>query len=107
VDPNIDDFLSALEIGCVALSIINENTDPCGRRGAAQTADEAIREINQRFEQHAVGYQFENGEIITMDSKLAHAEIIKPALNLLAAPVFAKANEDFMTAHRQFRAGEF
>jgi hypothetical protein len=34
---DIDDFLSALEIGCVALSSINENTHPCGRRGAAQT----------------------------------------------------------------------
>ena len=76
-------------------------------RGAEQTAQEALREINQRFEQHAVGYQFENGQIIRVDNKLTHAEIIKPALLLLTAPVFAKANEDFMRAHRHYRAGEY
>jgi HEPN domain-containing protein len=42
-----------------------------------------------------------------VDCKLTHAEIIKPALSLLTAPLFTKANEDFMTAHRHYRASEF
>jgi hypothetical protein len=48
-----------------------------------------------------------NVQIIRVDSKLTHAEIIKPALVLLTAPLFSKANEDFMTAHRHYRANEF
>jgi hypothetical protein len=36
-----------------------------------------------------------------------HAEIVKPALALLAAPVVAKANDEFMTAHRHYRTGAF
>jgi len=36
-----------------------------------------------------------------------HAEVIKPALALLTAPAFAKANEEFMTAHRHYRTGAY
>jgi hypothetical protein len=103
---DIDDFLSAVEIGCRCLSIIS-NVFEHKARGAEQKAADAIEEINARFEQHSVGYRFENGQIIRVDSKLTHAEIIKPALVLLTAPEFSKANEDFMTAHRHYRANEF
>jgi hypothetical protein len=107
--PDMYDFLSAVEIGCVDLRIISDvyGFDEPNYRGAQQKVVDAIEEINARFEQHSVGYQFENGQIIRVDSKLTHAEIIKPALVLLTAPLFSKANEDFMTAHRHYRANEF
>jgi AbiJ N-terminal domain 4 len=105
---DMDEFLSAVEIGCIGLRIISKNyNDDPKSRGAQQSAVDAIEEINGRFEQHSVGYQFENGQIIRVDSKLTHAEIIKPALVLLTAPEFSKANEDFMAAHRHYRANEF
>jgi HEPN domain len=84
-----------------ATTTMNEN------RGAQQNAVADIEEINRRFEQHSIGYQFENRQIIRVDSKMTHAEIIKPALVLLTAPEFSKANEDFMAAHRHYRANEF
>lgn len=105
---DIDDFLSAVEIGCVALSITDDRYDhQTAERGAEQKAADSIDEVNGRFEQHAVGYRFENRYIIRVDSKLTHAEIIKPVLKLLLAPIFTKANDDFMTAHRHYRASEF
>jgi hypothetical protein len=104
---DIDDFLSVVEIGCVKLRIISDNYDNPELRGAQQKAVDAIEEINGRFEQHSVGYQFVNHQIIRVDSKLTHTEIIKPALVLLTAPEFSKANEDFMTAHRHYRANEY
>ena len=103
----IDDFLSAVEIGCVALSIVKDDFSHTTERGAQTKGVDAIDEINARFEQHAVGYQFENSHIIRVDSQLAHAEIVKPALRLLGAPPFAKANDEFMTSHRHYRASEF
>jgi hypothetical protein len=103
----MDHFLSAVEIGCLVLRISSDEYDSPKLRGAQQKGVDAIEEINGRFEQHSVGYQFENGQIIRVDSKLTHAEIIKPALVLLTAPLFSKANEDFMTAHRHYRANEF
>jgi hypothetical protein len=104
---DIDDFLSAVEIGCVGLSLVHDDYNRTAERGAELQGVDAIAEINGRFEQHAVGYQFENGHIIRVDSKLTHAEIVKPALRLLTARAFVKANDDFMTAHRHYRADEF
>ena len=101
----MDDFLTAVEIGCVALLLLRDKAPEA--RGTEQRLEESITEINERFEQHAVGYQFENGRIIRVDSKFAHAEIMKPALQLLIAPMFAKANEEFLGAHKHYRAGAF
>lgn len=101
----MDDFLSAIEIGCRMLEYYR-GKDPSWR-GAEQKSEESIEEINQRFTQHAVGYQFEHGQIIRMDSKLVHAEIVKPALRLLSSPMFAKADEEFLSAHRHYRERSF
>jgi hypothetical protein len=103
----MDDFLSGVELACCALSAIASKHDNLKGRGALQKAALAIEEINARFIQHGVGFQFENKEIIRIDSKLVHAEIIKPALSLLTEPVFEKANADFMAAHRHYRALEY
>jgi AbiJ N-terminal domain 4 len=102
---DIDDFLSAVEIGCLTLTLYFDKNPQA--RGAVQDAEDALREINQRFEQHGVGFQFENGHIIRVDSKIAHTEIVKPALQLLTAPMFAKANEEFLTSHQHYRAGAY
>ncbi|MDR3408800.1 MAG: hypothetical protein P4L68_09900 [Methylovirgula sp.] len=102
---NIDEFLSAVEIGCIMLAAVKDDYGAKDARGAEQRGDHALEEINQRFEQHAIGYRFENMRLIRVDSKLTHAEIIKPALKLLTAPLFAKANDEFMTTHSHYRMG--
>lgn len=102
-----DDFLSIVEIGCRILDGWSNRPDRAiTELNATQRADDAIEEINTRFREHAFGYQFENGDIIRIDDQVVHAEIVKPALHLLAQPGFEKANENFMTAHRHYRAGE-
>ena len=106
-EKNIDQFLSAVEIGCLQLLMLNNPYEQPQGRGAKQTGKDSIDEINQRFEQHAVGYQFENDQIIRVDSKLAHAEIIKPALSILNDQIFSSANKSFMTAHGLYRDGTY
>lgn len=71
----------------------------------ALEADEAIAELNFRFREHGVGYQFESGEIIRVDSQLLHAEAVKPALALLRQPQFAGANAEFVAAYEHYRHG--
>ena len=102
---SIDDFLSAIEIGCCILHHLIGHFPTS--RGAESQASDCLKDINRRFEQHAIGYQFEYPHIIRMDSKLTHAELIKPALQLLTAPLFIKGNEDFLNAHRYYRAGDY
>ncbi len=66
-----------------------------------------VAELNGRFLEAGVGYQFENGKLLQVDSKLAHKEIIVPALHLLAATGFEAAEHEFLDAFDAFRTGDF
>ena len=71
-----------------------------------QKPDDAIAELNQRFREHGIGYQFENGEIIRVDSQYLHAEAVKPAISLLNEAGFEGALDEFMQAHEHYRHGD-
>ena len=69
--------------------------------------DEAIAELNHRFQQHGVGYQYESGQIIRVDSaSLIHSEVVKPALSMLSDPMYEGANDEFLKAHEHYRTGK-
>src|SRR4030066_58143 len=40
----------------------------------AEMANHSISELNNRFKEHGIGYQFEGAEIIRVDSELLHVE---------------------------------
>lgn len=67
--------------------------------------DEAITELNDRFKEHGIGYQFESGDIIKVDSTYIHSEITKPTLTLLWNKKFNGANEEYLKAHEHYRHG--
>ena len=69
--------------------------------------DEAIDQLNYRFREHGVGYQFESGKIIKMDSQFIHSEAIKPTLIMLSAPMYEGTNEEFLNAHEHYREGRY
>lgn len=69
------------------------------------TPDEAIETLNYRFREHGVGYQYELGKIIRVDSQIIHAETVKPVLLLLSDTRFQGANEEFLKAHEHYRHG--
>lgn len=69
--------------------------------------DSAIRELNQRFFENDLGYQYENGLIIRVDTQYTHAEIVEPALQLLNEPRFKPALQEFLKAHENYRHGRF
>jgi len=65
----------------------------------------ALSELNERFKERGVGYQFESGEIIRVDSEFLHIEAVKPALRVLRGKGFKGANEEFLHAHEHYRHG--
>lgn len=65
--------------------------------------DEAIDELNLRFKEHGIGYQFESNELIRIDSLIVHSEVVKPVLKILTNPIYAGANEEFLKAHEHYR----
>jgi len=69
--------------------------------------DEAISDLNQRFKEHGIGFQFESGQIIRMDSAITHREIVKPTLLLLHEKIYAGVNDEFLRAHEHYRNARY
>jgi tetratricopeptide (TPR) repeat protein len=69
-------------------------------------AERAINELNDRFKEHGIGFQFEGNEIIKMDSEFLHVETVKPALRLLDEKNYKDAQDEFLNAHEQYRHGK-
>jgi len=67
------------------------------------SADEAIAELNYRFREHRVGYQYESGMMIRVDAQFIHEEIVRPALSMLSDPMYEGANAEFLSAHEHYR----
>lgn len=104
-----DDILDMIELSFKAIKIINGTKNEHVRRmeHIKSSADDAIEELNIRFREHGIGFQFEGEEIIRIDNQFIHGEIVKEALSLLAEPIFKKANEDFLSAHKSYRDASF
>ena len=76
------------------------------RRGITITADAAIEELNVRFRRAGVGYRFEAGMLIRVDSELLHSEVVRPALGYLHHKGFEGPRAEFLKAHAHYRAGD-
>lgn len=66
---------------------------------------EAISDLNHRFRENGVGYEYINKKIIRIDSKLLHQEAIHPALILLTEKVYKNANDEYLKAHEHYKHG--
>ena len=69
--------------------------------------DDAIIELNHRFHEHGVGYQYESGIMVRVDSQFIHSEAVRPALSMLSAPMYEGANAEFLSAHEHYRSERY
>ena len=74
-----------------------------GLKRSRLSPDEAINELNYQFREHGVGYQYESGQIVKVESQFAHSEVVKPALSFLSDRMYKGANEEFLKAHEHYR----
>jgi hypothetical protein len=70
-----------------------------------QDSDDAIEELNHRFREHGIGYQYVARELVRIDSQVIHAEAVKPALSLLNESGFDGPAEEFMLGFEHYRHG--
>jgi hypothetical protein len=84
-----------------------EKTQGYCELNVSQQPDDAISELNHRFREHEIGYQFEGGQIIRVDSKFIHAEVVVPALGLLSDSCFTGPEQEFRSAHEHYRRQEY
>ena len=69
--------------------------------------DGSIVELNHRLLEHSIGYQYQGGQIIPLDSLHLHQEVVEPAITLLHDAGFEGALEEFMVAHRHYREQKY
>ena len=94
-----------LDLIDLSFNIIYENTNFIFSPIQEQ-ADRSIEELNNRFRQHNIGYEFIQGQIVRKDNMYLHQEVIKPALKLLTDNNFSGAENEFLQAFDHRRKGE-
>lgn len=104
-DSQVDEVLSLIELLFRAVEMQREGTSFWF--DAPQQPHDAINELNHRFREHSVGYQFAGGQIVQVDSEYLHSEVVKPAIFLLHSAQFEGALDEFMTAHSHYREGRY
>lgn len=100
-----NEVLDVVEITFKALDIVVR--EKSWEFSDCQTPDDAIGELNARFREHGVGFQYESGKIVRVDSQLIHAEVVKPTLLFLSGKDFMGANQEFLSAHEHYREQKF
>lgn len=104
-EKDCEKFLDVVELSFRVIDNFTRKFNYLYRQGASEIADNAIKELNARFQEHGVGYRYEEGLMVRIDSELLHAEVIKPSLSLLRSPEFAGAQAEFLKAHEHYRHG--
>ncbi|MBB5575068.1 MULTISPECIES: STM4504/CBY_0614 family protein [Rhizobium] len=102
---NVEQCLDVVEISFRAVDLVARQRDYIHGSSGGQICDGAIEELNERFKENGVGYQFVDGEIIRVDSQLLHAEAVKPALNLLNTREYRGPHEEFINAYEHYKDG--
>lgn len=77
------------------------------RVGLSYPPNIAIQELNFRFLENELGYQYQNGQIIRIDSQFTHSEIALPALQLLNDQEFTPALNEFLSAYKHYGQGNY
>lgn len=106
IEKNHEKCLDIIELTFQAIDIYvrEREWDFRGAAGVSQNPDDAIDELNFRFKESGIGYQFESGELIRVDSQYVHSEVVKPVLHLLGKnKKYAGANDEFLSAHEHYR----
>ena len=89
---DVDHVLSLIEL--IFHSVEKEIGSVPRRR---QMAADAIDELNHRFLENSIGYRYQSGRIISVESQYVHQEIVEPAIALLHDANFNGPLQEFMT----------
>lgn len=102
---NTEEVLDVIELSFQGIDLIVRDSSYEFKR--TQHADAAIEELNARFRENGVGFQYASGKMVRVDSQTIHSEVVKPALQLLSGKDYKGANQEFLSAHEHYRHARF
>ncbi|SLK19647.1 hypothetical protein SAMN03159434_11837 [Enterobacter sp. NFR05] len=102
-----DDVNQCLDIIDLTFNVIDSELRDYYKHNQ-EKINNAISELNIRFKENAVGFQFENGALMKIDSQYIHSEVVKPILFLLSSnPEYNGSMNEFLSAHEHYRHGKY
>lgn len=106
---DIDQVLDIIEYTFIFIDTEIRKLTPILKRShnIKLSPDEAIDELNKRFLEHHVGYQYIEGKIVRMDSEYMHQEVHMNTVHLLNTNQYKGALEEFIDAHNHFKKGQY
>ena len=103
---NVDDHKHVLDIIELALRLLIESVSSGSySQRLAKLVGYTVDQVNRRFKEHGIGYEFVERYIIRKDSEYIHSEVVKPALAILHNKKFEGARDEFLQAHGEYRKG--
>jgi len=69
--------------------------------------DQSCDELNARFQEAGVGYEFNSGQMMQISQQVLHDQVVKPALQLISDKRFKAAQDEYLEAHSLFRNSKF
>jgi hypothetical protein len=108
-DSSVEEVLDIIEVSFKLLDKVVRDLDHYDKKRSEiiQNPDDAIFELNERFKEHGIGYQFIEGQIVRVDSEFIYQSAVKPAVNLLFDEEFEGASEEFLSAHEHYKKGRY
>lgn len=104
-EQDVERTLDAVELAARLIDVHTRKWQYRQHQDADEEATAALAELNERFKLAGVGYRYEHGNMIRVDSELLHAEVIKPALALLHDGKYKGAQAEFLLAFEHYRHG--
>lgn len=106
-EKNIDSLLDVIEYSfSIGLRFVDSYWHSYYPKPALRK-NQAIDELNARFLESSVGYQFVDDQLIQLDSTFIHKEAVLPAIGFLHEKGFDAARGEFLEAHRYYRIGDY
>jgi len=104
---DVTKVLDAVELSFRYIERLATDSGYRARSRPAVTAEQAIEELNTRFMEHGVGYEYSDGELLRKDSEFIHQQVVRPVLGVLRGAAFQGANQEFLSAHEHYRHGRY
>jgi hypothetical protein len=105
IEAETDIALDIIEFSFHAIPFAQENRNFMVWVKPTLNSADAIAKLNRRFQENGIGYRFESGQIVRLDSEFLHSEVTEPAFRLLYTGGYEGALEEFKLAHKHYRDG--
>ncbi len=98
-------ILDVVEVVFLVMKVAGDHHDNTYAyyRAIAYDFKKCVEDINKRFKENNVAYQYEGNRIIRYSNDLIHNEVTKKTISLLEENGFENANEEFLKGHEHFR----